>query len=163
MDKITVQAEKPQERAKDICNKVYNLRAGEYEIEGGTEDRATVIFKCDSKIVNSKVYLTTDDGAFTGFLFMYPALNEGTTHTLEEILDYLAGEEIENIDKNQISSLFQRFANGEVIENEIIASGIRPTAGKDAEITLHFGTADKKPKIKDGKVDFKNLDNIVMV
>ena len=40
-----------------------------------------------------------------------------------------------------ISSLFQRFANGEVIENEIIASGIRPTAGKDAEITLHFGTA----------------------
>ena len=92
MDKITVQAEKPQERAKDICNKVYNLRAGEYEIEGGTEDRATVIFKCDSKIVNSKVYLTTDDGAFTGFLFMYPALNEGTTHTLEEILDYLAGE-----------------------------------------------------------------------
>lgn len=163
MDRITVRADRPQERAKDICNKIYNLRAGEYEIEGGTEDRATVIFKCADKTANSKVFLTTDEGAFTGYLFMYPALNEGTTHTLEEILDYLAAEEIENIDKNQISSLFHRFADGEVIENEIIAEGIRPTVGKDAEITLHFGTADKKPKIKDGKVDFKNLDNIVMV
>ena len=66
---------------------IFSISSPEYEIEGGTEDRATVIFKCDSKIVNSKVYLTTDDGAFTGFLFMYPALNEGTTHTLEEILD----------------------------------------------------------------------------
>ena len=163
MDRITVRADRPQERAKDICNKIYNLRAGEYEIEGGTENRATVIFKCADKVANSKVFLTTDEGAFTGYLFMYPALNEGTTHTLEEILDYLAAEEIENIDKNQISSLFHRFADGEVIENEIIAEGIRPTVGKDAEITLHFGTADKKPKIKDGKVDFKNLDNIVMV
>ena len=128
MDRIIVRADKPQERAKDICNKIYNLRAGEYEIEGGTEDRATVIFKCADKTANSKVYLTTDDGAFTGYLFMYPALNEGTTHTLEEILDYLTAEEIENIDKNQISSLFQRFANGEVIENEIIAELDSPRA-----------------------------------
>ena len=163
MDKIIVRAAKPQEHAKDICNKVYNLRPNEYEIEGGSEDRATVIFKCADKVQDSKVFLTTDEGAFTGFLFMYPAINEGKMHTLEEVMDYLKGEEVENIDNEQISNLFHKFADGEVIENEVIAEGIRPTAGKDAEITLHFGTADKKPKIKDGKVDFKNLDNIVMV
>lgn len=163
MDRIVVRAAKPQEHAKDICNKVYNLRPNEYEIEGGSEDRATVIFKCDDKVQDSKVFLTTDEGAFTGFLYMYPAVNEGKMHTLEEVMDYLKGEEVENIDKEQISSLFHKFADGEVIENEVIAEGVRPTMGKDAEITLHFGTADKKPKIKDGKVDFKNLDNIVMV
>ena len=76
MDRITVRADRPQERAKDICNKIYNLRAGEYEIEGGTEDRATVIFKCADKVANSKVFLTTDEGAFTGYLFMYPAFDD---------------------------------------------------------------------------------------
>ncbi|MDE7168844.1 MAG: FapA family protein, partial [Mucispirillum sp.] len=163
MDRITVRADKPQERARDICNKIYNLRPGEYEIEGGSEERATIIFKCPEKTMDSKVFLTTDDGAFTGFLFCYPSLNEGKTHTLEEINEYLQGEEIENLDGDQISAIFQRFADGEVIENEVIAEGVRPSPGKDAEITLHFGSADKKPKIKDGKVDFKNLDNIVMV
>ena len=163
MDKIVVKASKPQEHARDICNKIYNLRPNEYEIEGGSEERATIIFHCVEKIQDSKVFLTTDEGAFTGFLFMYPALNEGKMHTLEEVMEYLQNEEIENIDKEQINGLFHRFADGEVIENEVVAEGIRPTMGKDAEITLHFGTADKKPKIKDGKVDFKNLDNIVMV
>lgn len=163
MDRILVQAERPQERAKDICTKIYNLRSGEYEVEGGTENTATVVFNCSKKALNSKVVLTTDEGAFTGFLSMYPALNEGTTHTLEEIYEYLATEGVEFINKDQISGLFHRFADGEVIENEIIAEGVKPTASKDAEITLHFGTADNKPKIKDGKIDFKNLDNIVMV
>lgn len=163
MDKITVRSLKPQERAKDICSKVYNLRPNEYDIQGGTEETATVVFKCDDKNLNSKVFITTDEGAFTGFLFMYPALNEGSTHTLEEIISYIEGEGVENFDKQQISDLFHKFADGEVIENEVICEGIRPTVGKDAEITIHFGVADKKPKIKDGKVDFKNLDNIVMV
>ncbi len=86
MDKITVRSLKPQERAKDICSKVYNLRPNEYDIQGGTEETATVVFKCDDKNLNSKVFITTDEGAFTGFLFMYPALNEGSTHTLEEII-----------------------------------------------------------------------------
>ena len=81
MDKIVVKASKPQEHARDICNKIYNLRPNEYEIEGGSEERATIIFHCVEKIQDSKVFITTDEGAFTGFLFMYPALNEGKMHT----------------------------------------------------------------------------------
>lgn len=163
MDRIIVKAAKPQEHARDICSKIYNLRPNEYEIEGGSEDRAVVTFKCDDKAENSRVFLTTDEGAFTGFLFMYPAVNSGKMHTLEEVLDYLQAEEVEHINKEQISQLFHRFADGEVIENEVIAEGIHPTMGKDAEITIHFDKANKKPKIKDGKVDFKNIDNIIMV
>ena len=88
MDKITVKALKPQERAREICNKIYNLRPNEYEIEGGSEERATIIFNCLEKTQDSKVYLTTDDGAFTGYLCMYIALNEGNIHTLEEVRGY---------------------------------------------------------------------------
>ncbi len=163
MDSIVIKSEKPQEKAKDICTKVYSLRPNEYEIQGTGEDSAVVTFRCDDKNLNSKVYLTTDEGAFTGFLYMYPALNEGKMHTLEEIYGYLDGEHIENYDKEKISDLFHQFADGIVIENEIVCEGVRPTPGKDADITIHFGTADKKPKIVDGKVDFKNIDNIVMV
>ena len=92
MDRIVVRAAKPQERAKDICNKIYNLRAGEFEIEGGTEDRATVIFKCDDKSANSKEYLIPIVGHFMANFLLNPALIEALTHILEEILDFLAFE-----------------------------------------------------------------------
>ncbi len=66
MDKIIIKADKPQEHARDVCNKIYNIRGGEFEIESGTEDRVVVVYKCPDISVDSKVYLTTDDGAFTG-------------------------------------------------------------------------------------------------
>lgn len=163
MDRIYVKSDKPFDKAKEVCNKIYGLRSNEYDIEETDENTATVVFKCDDKFIDSQVFINTDEGAYTGYICMYPAVNNAKTHTFEEIMAMINHEGIKGIDENQISDLFHRFADGEVIENVVIAEGVRPVMGKDAEITIHFDTVDKKPKIVDGKVDFKNIDNIIMV
>ena len=165
MDKIFLKAEKAADRAREICNKVYLLRSSEYDVESSNDegDSVTIKFKCNEKSLDSRLIVSTEDGAFKAFISLYPALNTGKTHTLEEIIHHIRNEGIEIIDEEKIGPIFDQFANGNIIEHMLIAEGVKPSPGKDAEITIHFGEADNKPKIKDGKVDYKNLDNIVMV
>lgn len=47
---------------------------------------------------------------------------------------------------------------------DVIAEGIQKVDGEDAQLELHFEIEEKKPKeLADGSVDFKNINNIVMV
>lgn len=163
MDRVYVKSEKPLEKAREICSKIYGLHSDEYDIEEVNEEMVSIIFRCDDKFMDSQVFITTDEGAYTGYICMYPAVNNAKTHTLEEIMKMINNECIRDVELKQISELFDRFAEGEVIENVIIAQGVRPVMGRDAEITIHFDKVDNKPKIVDGKVDYKNINSIIMV
>lgn len=165
MDKMFLQADRATEKAREICNKIYGLRPSEYfiETEEQEENTVTIKFNCEEKSMDSRVIISVEDGGFQGFISVYPALNAGKTHTLEEIIENIKTEGIETFDQEQITSIFNQFARGNILEHQLIAEGIKPHPGKDAEITIHFSEADNKPKIVDGKVDYKNLDNIVMV
>lgn len=59
----------------------------------------------------------------------------------------------------------QFLTNREYCKNYILAKGIEPIQGKDAEITYYFNTKiSRKPTVnEDGSVDFHNLNNIARV
>lgn len=165
MDKLKVTDGRSLDKVKDVLNRVYNLRSSEYEIEEKENGDFEIILNCSDKAMDSKVIISTDNGAYHGYLNCYPALNNGRMQTFEEIRAHLEEEGVVvNLSEEELTKAFDRFAAGEIVENILIAEGVEPVSGKDAEIVIHFGKAEKRPKLtSDGKIDYKNLDNIIMV
>ena len=163
MNKIIIRAKEPVERAKEICYNFYNLRYDEYDLEQVNKNTCEVTFKNETKLRDSKVYVTTDEGAYNGYLTMLPALNDAKMHSLNDLYEYLKEEKFVNLNYEQLMELFRRFSEGEVIDHVLIVKGVKPKKGKDADLTLCFNKETPKPKIRDGKVDYKDIDNIVMV
>ncbi len=165
MDKLKFADGRSAEKVRDTLNKVYGLRSNEYTVSDFEDGAYIVTLTCPDKMMDSKVVISTDGGAYHGYLNCYPSVNGGKMHTYEEILSYLAEEGVVlNLDEAKVKECFDRFAEGDVIENVLIAEGVEPIPGRDAEIVVHFGKSERRPKMTSGgKIDYKNLDNIIMV
>lgn len=151
------------EKLKEIMNKAYALRSSEYVVSKINSDNI-IVLNCPDKEKDSRVFLTISPGAFKGFLNFYPSLNNGSMHTYDEVTKYIKDEGISvNIDEEKIKECFARFSDGEILEGILIAEGIAPINGVNAEINVHFGVSENRPKVVDGKIDYKTVDNIVMV
>lgn len=150
-------------KLKEVMTKAYALRSSEYVVSKIGNDSVIVLNESD-KDKDSRVFLTTNPGAFKGYLSFYPALNKGAMHTYDEVMKYVVDEGVcVNVDEDTIKESFDRFSDGEILENILIAEGVMPINGKNAEINVHFGVPENRPKVVDGKIDYKAVDNIVMV
>lgn len=150
-------------KVKETLSRVYGLSSSEYVITdlGSVCD---VDINCPDKIIDSKIVVTCDQSVFNGFLNCYPPVNNGKIFTLDDIKRYIADEGIVvNIDEEEMQKCFEHYSAGEIIEKVLIAQGTKPVNGKDAEIVIHFGVPETRPKIVDGKIDYKSVENIVMV
>lgn len=165
MEKLLIRDGRSLDRVKDVINRVYNLRTSEYSIEEKENGGFDIVFNCPDKAMDSRVIVSTDNGAYRGYLNCYPSINEGHMQTYEEILEYLSNEGVvANLNEEVVKECFNKFAAGEVVENVLIAEGIAPIPGRDAEVVIHFGKTERRPKMTaDGKIDYKNMNNIIMV
>lgn len=165
MDELKFTGAPSSDKVRDTLNRVYGLRPSDYTISDSGEGTYSITINSKDMAANSKILISTDGGAYHGYLNCYPAINSGRMHTYEEILACLEEEGVvQNVDESAVKSSFDRFATGEIVENVMIAEGVEPIPGRDAEIVVHFGKSEKRPKMASGgKIDYKNVDNIIMV
>lgn len=151
------------DKLKEILNRAYGLRPSQYKVTDFPPDRIIDLNDLD-KDMDSRIIVTSNAGAFKGFVSCYPALNGGLMQSFEDMMGVIAEDGITvNLDKEKLKECYERFASGEILENVQIAQGVEAVPGRDAEIAIHFSTPENRPKVVDGKSDFKNIDNIVMV
>ncbi|MDR2868852.1 MAG: FapA family protein, partial [Deferribacteraceae bacterium] len=145
-----------------ILSKVYNI--GTDDFKQSTDPRGNILINVDDsgRRYDSKVFITLEKNSIEGYLSIYPPIGTGNGMTEEEIFAAIAEDGVSvNLDTEAVKKIADRHERGIVVEHELIAKGIEPHAGKDAVIMLQFSDVDKKPKIgADGKVDYKNIDNI---
>lgn len=150
-----------EERLPVVMSKVYAINAGEYDVSPeGKNSQVTV--KNEEVKYKPVAYISIEDNDIYAFLTLYPAVGHPSM-TEDEIMEAVSEEGVRtNIDKEAVSKAAQKHAAGFVIEHMPVASGIEPHNGRDATVMIHFGKAEMRPKVSaDGKVDYKNIDNII--
>lgn len=100
-----------------------------------------------------------EDNDMAGYIFVTAPGPGGADVSREEIESFLRNFGIVH---GILSDRIDAFVDSPVYgQRYLIAEGSKPVNGKDARIIYHFDTkADFKPVEKDGRVDFKNLNNI---
>lgn len=151
------------EKVREILAKAYGLRSGDYVITELPPEHIVTI-NDEVKPQDAKIIVTSDPRAFKGFLSCYPTLGEAKIYSYDDIMKIIADEGISvNLSADKVKECYDRFAAGEIVLDALIAEGVTPVDGHDAEIIVHFSTPENRPKVVDGKSDFKNIDNIIMV
>lgn len=151
------------EKVREILAKAYGLRSGDYVMTELPPEHIITI-NDEFKPKDAQILVTSDPRAYKGFLSCYPPLGEAKTYTYEEIKQFITEEGVNvNLDEQAVKDCYARFADSEIVINALIAQGIEPTDGHNAEIIIHFSVPENRPKVVDGKSDFKNIDNIIMV
>ncbi|MCD8491912.1 MAG: FapA family protein [Geovibrio sp.] len=103
----------------------------------------------------------TADG-LRAYISLYPAVNDGETYTLERVMSLIAENGISvNLKTEIIKQAFEIYSEGGIIENMMFAEGIKPINGSDAQVMLNFDPVNSQPRLlSNGRVDYKNIDNI---
>ncbi len=128
-------------------------------------DKPVDILVTSGKIIPASESLkveTSDDKMMVTGRF-YPPSTDGKLLDKNGIITDLAMAGVKaGVDEKAIEDFL---TNREYCKDYVLARGIEPVQGKDAEITYHFNTETSlKPKVnEDGTVDFHNLDNIARV
>lgn len=149
-----------------IIEQAYRLPKSDFTIEFDKQGCAIVHFET---LIDKGAGLALDitDGGMKAKLSLYPPLNFGGNLDTESIEDFLLDErglDTELINWDKFKDCFEKYADGQIIYQEVIAEGIEKVDGKDASYELHFELGEKKPKVlADGSVDFKDINNLVMV
>jgi len=149
-----------------LIEKAYKL--GKHEFTITYDDDLTAFINIDSYLdKGAGLALDIDKRKMTARLSLYPPLNFGGNLDLESLEDFLLDErklDNELIDWDKFNDCFQKYMEGHIIHQEVICTGIEKIDGDDAQFDLQFEMEEKKPKeLADGSVDFKDINNIIMV
>ncbi len=129
------------------------------------QDKPVDILVTSDKIIPASeslaVEISGDKMTVTGRF--YPPSTDGRLLDKEGIISDLVIAGVKaGVDEKAIQDFL---VNREYCKDYILAKGIEPVQGKDAQITYHFNTETSlKPTVnEDGTVDFHNLNNIARV
>jgi len=169
MTKLKITTEKLTksiENIREIMSKRYNLIVKDYEIIASPngEERIINIYNED-KVIDTVISVLTDTEGYEAYLTLYPPLNSAFHESFEYIMEKISNRGIcLNIDYDLIRSLYDRYLNGEIIIQSVIATGTKSVNGRDSELILHFDRVDPRPKIfPDGRVDYKTVESFVVI
>jgi uncharacterized protein (DUF342 family) len=153
---------KDADKVTGILSKIYNINPEEFKQSTDAKQNILVSIEDAGRRYDSKVFFTLENNSIEAYLSIYPPIGTGNAMTGEQITASIAEDGVRvNIDEAMLKSIIDRHERGIVVEHELLAKGVEPRAGKDAVITLQFSDTDKRPKIAtDGKIDYKNIDNI---
>ncbi len=151
------------ERMLTIFSKVYNLGADDFTTKTLADGAVEATVKDEGRKYDSKVLIALEQNGVEAYLSIYPAIGSGSKMSLDEIKDAIAEEGIKvNINQEALEKAAKMHEDNFIVEHLLFATGVAPQKGRDAVIILQFSTVDRKPKITaDGKVDYKNIDNII--
>lgn len=130
------------------------------------DEHGRVIAKILSdKEVKPDVTISFSDSALKAFLNIYPGINTDKAVTLDDILVLLQSERVTvNVNRDALNNVVNLAKEGCIAEKILVAEGVEPISGKNSQVILNFEPIRNSPKIlSNGRVDYKNLDNIRVV
>ncbi|TCK61720.1 DUF342 domain-containing protein [Seleniivibrio woodruffii] len=130
------------------------------------DDSGRIIIKIISeKSVSPAIEVAVSPDSLKAYLNVYPGINTQEIVSTDDIMGLLQQEMITvNVNREAINNIVRLAGEGGISEKVLIAEGVEPISGKDANIILNFEPVKNKPRIlKNGKVDYKNVDNIRVV
>ncbi len=160
MNLLKNHTQKNETEFKYLLSQKYDLTPADYVLfreEGIITAKITTMDSADSI-----VEITIAPDGLRAHISLYPAVNDGDSYTLERIMSVIAENGISvNIKTDLIKQAYDIYFEGGIIENMLIAEGIKPIDGSDAQVMLNFDPVNSQPRLlKNGRVDYKNIDNI---
>ncbi|MCD8553925.1 FapA family protein [Seleniivibrio sp.] len=147
------------------------LMSDRYDLEGADfitsrDEQGRIIIKvvCDKVAPPVTEVKVTADG-LRAYLDVYPGVNTGSVVTADDIMVLLQHERITvNINREAINNVVRLASDGGISEKVLIAEGVEPIAGKNSQVVLNFEPVNNAPKVlNNGRVDYRNVDNIRVV
>ncbi|MDR2884322.1 MAG: FapA family protein [Deferribacteraceae bacterium] len=147
-----------------IMSKVYSLGVSDFTSSYDEDGNTVVRINDDNKKYKSKVLVSIEDDATSAYLSIYPPIGGGAGLTYEDIYDTVTEDGIKvNVSYTAIETAAQLNLDGFIVEHLRFATGHRPIVGRDARVVVQFAAAEKKAKVDtDGKIDHKNIDNLIL-
>lgn len=142
-----------------------------YKLDGADyifsrDDHGRIIIKViTDKEVQPSIDLRVSADGLKAYLDIYPGINCGKDISVDDVMAELQSEKVTvNVNREDIISAVKMAQDGGISEKMLIAEGVEPISGKNAQVLLNFEPVRNSPKIlKNGRVDYKNLDNIRVV
>jgi|Wag4MinimDraft_12_1082652.scaffolds.fasta_scaffold00020_12 hypothetical protein len=155
---------KSKEHFAAVLEKIYKLQRSEYVLSSSEDGVLQAEIRTDENLDGSfKIVLEDDD--FYARLSVYPSINEGQMITYSDVSEELGEQNIvNNVDEERIKECLSFVYHGNILENVVIAKGIKPIDGRNAEIIKHFKEPESQPAVDHkGKVDFREVSKIINV
>ncbi|MGE4318275.1 MAG: DUF342 domain-containing protein [Deferribacterales bacterium] len=147
-----------------LLSERYGLQSSEY-VTSRDEHGRVVAKILTEKEIKPDISLTVTDSGLKAYLNVYPGVNTSVEMSSDEIAALLQSEKITvNINRDAIANAVSLSKEGAVAEKLLVAEGVEPIAGKNSQVVLNFEPVRNSPKVlQNGRVDYKNLDNIRVV
>jgi uncharacterized protein (DUF342 family) len=160
MNLLKNHTQKNETEFKYLLSQKYDLTPADYILS--REDGVIVAKITSLESADSIVEISVTDDGLRAYISLYPVVNEGETYTLDRIMSVIAENGISvNIKTEIIKQAYEIYSEGGIIENMLFAEGIKPINGSDAQVMLNFDPVNSQPRLlKNGRVDYKNIDNI---
>ena len=142
----------------------YGLEATEF-VTSRDEHGRVVAKVLSEKQVKPDVNVYVTDSGLKAYMNVYPGINCEDVLTVDYVTSELQAERITvNVNRDAINNAISIAKDGAVAEKLLVAEGVEPIAGKNSQVILNFEPVRNSPKVlKNGRVDYKNLDNIRVV
>lgn len=142
----------------------YGMGSADYVTSRDEHGRILVKVITD-KEVKPEITLSLSDFSLKAYLNIYPGINTDVALSLDDVLGLLQSERVTvNVNREAVNNAVSLAKDGCVAEKLLIAEGVEPIAGKNSQVMLNFEPVRNSPKIlSNGRVDYKNLDNIRVV
>ncbi|ADD67210.1 protein of unknown function DUF342 [Denitrovibrio acetiphilus DSM 12809] len=153
-------------RLHKLIEQAYDLSREDFEVNCEEDGCAVITIET---FIDKPAGISLDimDSGMTARLSLFPPLNNGEPIDKASVEEFILDEkklDTDTIDWEAFKKCFQDYSDGNIVYQEIIANGISKEDGTDATYDLYFDIEDKKPKVlADGSVDFKDINNIIMV
>lgn len=147
-----------------LFDKKYGLDLNDFIFS--REDSGRILAKIvTDRSVDASAELEISNDGLKAVVDLYPAINSGAPLTSDHIMELLQEESVTvNIHRDSIENAVKMCNEGGISEGIVVAEGVEPIHGKNSQVLLNFDPIKSKPKIlKNGRVDYKNIDNIRIV
>ncbi|PLX68137.1 MAG: hypothetical protein C0603_08485 [Denitrovibrio sp.] len=144
-----------------LFDKRYGLDLNEFIFS--RDDSGRIIVKVVSEeSVDADAEMVISSDGLKASINLFPAINDGKVLTSNRVMEFLQEDNITvNIHRDAIDNAVSLCNEGGISEGIVIAEGVEPIHGKNSQIILNFDPLKNKPKIlRNGRVDYKNVDNI---
>lgn len=156
----------PHSELVRIVEQAYSISRNDFRVNYDDNGIGTIIIDTvDDK--HAGLALDITDAGMTAKLSLFPPINFGVSIDQTTVEEFLLDErkiDTEMINWDKFKECFEAYKKGILVYQVPMAFGIPKVDGVDAKYDLFFDIEDKKPKVlADGSVDFKDINNIVMV
>lgn len=153
-------SKKEAELAKTL-NKRYGFDLNDFIFSRDESGRIVIKIVSDLNVDADAELAISADG-LKAMVDFFPAANDGKPITADRVMELLQEQSVTvNIHRDVIDNAVKLCNEGGISEHIIVAEGVEPIHGKNSQIMLNFEPIRNKPQIlKNGRVDYKNVDNI---